>query len=56
MHYGHMPADKGADRGNEMFSNIKDAQKALRAATASGDTMLAQYLRELISDLKASEL
>ncbi len=38
-----------------MFSNLKDARKALKQAIANGDESLAQYLRELIEDLKAAE-
>jgi len=38
-----------------MFSNLKDARKALKQAIADGDDMLAQYLRELIQDLKAAD-
>ena len=38
-----------------MFSNLKDARKALKQAVANGDEALAQYLRELIEDLKAAE-
>jgi len=38
-----------------MFSNLEDARKALKQAVANGDKSLAQYLRELIEDLKAAE-